>query len=301
MLMQSMVLLAAIIVISGTLLTNSLMTAKKNLHELLLTKTQIAMNNTVGDFEAWASQRVESSNTQTTWPTTFTRNIKSTCGLPTCQYWAYSQWLVTGATTGLPRQANMTTTNATALNLATAVDEQRISAQITVNIDDASGKSTFSSATREITARTLNVAPFVVITGVKDLETASGQAGSVEGDSGGYSSPKFYYQSKPDSNFPNEMTDTRIKADVDCNNSVAGRNQDNPYKDNAISIDHSVRQFGDQDWAYEVPCTPTYRNQIVVPQNLPGFQEPVGRTYSTISSDGVDHWDKGAGRPSFRN
>ena len=299
--MQSMVLLAAIIVISGTLLTSTLMTAKKSLHELLLTKTQIAMNNTVGDFEAWAIQRVQSSNTQTTWPTTFTRNIKSTCGLQTCKYWAYSQWLVTGTTTALTRQANTTANNASAINLATAVDEQRISAQITVSIDDASGKTTFSSATREITARTLNIEPYVVITGIKDLETASGQRQSVEGDSGGFNSPEQKLQATPDPTFPENLTDTRIKTDVNCDNSVASKNQGDPYADRAISVDHSVRQFGDQDWQFEVPCTPSYQNQIIVPQNLPGYEYPKGRTYGTVSSDGVDQWSKGAGHLIFRN
>lgn len=301
MLMQSMVLLAAIIVISGTLLTSTLMTAKKSLHELLLTKTQIAMNNTVGDFEAWATQRVQSSNTQTTWPTTFTRNIKSTCGLVTCPYWAYSQWLVTGATTALPRQANTTTKNASAMNLATAVDEQRISAQITVNIDDASGKTTFSSATRAITARTLNIEPYVVITGVKDLETATGQGQSVEGDSGGFNSSKQKPQATPDPTFPENLTDTRIKTEVNCDNSIANKNQADPYAYRAISVDHSIRQFGDQDWQFEVPCTPVYLNQIIIPQNLPGYEYPKGRTYGTVSSDGVDQWSKGAGHSIFRN
>lgn len=296
-----MVLLAAIIVISGTLLTNTLMTAKKSLHDLLLAKTQIAMNNSVGDFETWAVQRVRSSNTQTTWPTTFTRNIKSTCGSPTCQYWVYSQWLVTGATTLIPRQANSTTNNATAINLATAVDEQRISAQITVSIDDASGKTTFASATRDITARTLNVAPYVVITGLKDSGTASGQARSVEGDTGGFNDTKKVDLASPDGDRPASKTDTRIHTDVDCQNSRSGTDQADPYADRATSIDHSIRNFGDQDWQFEVPCMPTYAESIKVPQNLPGLVPPQGRTYGTVASDESNQWNKGAGQPSFRN
>ena len=298
--MQSMVLLAAIIVISGTLLTSTLMTAKKSLHELLLTKTQIAMNNTVGDFEAWATQRVQSNNTQTTWPTTFTRNIKSTCGLPSCQYWAYSKWLVTGATTALSQQMTTTTKNASAVNLATAVDEQRISAQITVNIDDQSGKTTYGSATREITARTLNVAPYIVVTGVKDLQTASGQARSVEGDTGGsIGTTKITYLISPNANFPADITDTRIHTDLDCVNSIAANSQADPYADKAISVDHSLRQFGDQDWQFEVPCIPSYH--VAVPHTLPGYSPPVGRTYGTVSSDGLDRWSKSTGQTVFRN
>jgi hypothetical protein len=299
--MQSMVLLAAIIVISGTLLTSTLLTAKKSLHELLLMKTQIAMNNTVSDFETWAIQRVRYSNTQTTWPTTFTRNIKATCGLPSCPYWAYSKWLVTGATTALPQQTTTTTNNASAINLATAVDEQRISAQITVTIDDASGKTTFSSATREITARTLNVTPYVVITGVKDSETAVGQVRSLEGDSGGVSDKTTKELSLPDPALPANFTDTRVSTNVDCDNSVAVKRQDNPYADVAISIDHSIRQFGDQDWQYEVPCSPSYQNNIIIPQNLPGFEMPKGRTYGTVPSDGADQWNTGTRQPVFRN
>ena len=301
MLMQSMVLLAAIVVISGTLLTNSLMTAKKSLHELLLTKTQIAMNNAVSDFETWAAQRVQSSNTQTTWPTTFTRNIKSTCSLPQCQYWAYSQWLVTGATTLLPRQVNTTAKNATAMNLATAVDEQRISAQVTVSIDDVSGKSTFSSATRQITARTLNVAPYVIITGITDSETAAGEARSVEGDSGGFDDGLRLKRTVPDANFPAMVSDTQILTDVDCVNSIAGANQDDPNADKARSVDHSIRQFGDQDWQFEVPCTPSYQNQIVVPRDLPGYQSAIGKIYGTITSDVSNQCSKGGSQTIFRN
>ena len=298
--MQSMVLLAAIIVISGTLLTSTLMTAKKSLHELLLTKTQLAMNNTVGDFEAWAAQRVQSSNTQTTWPTTFTRNIKSTCGLPSCQYWAYSKWLVTGATTALSNNMATTTKHASAENLATTVDEQRVSAQITVNIDDQSGKTTYGSATREITARTLNVAPYVVVTGVKDVQTAAGQARSVEGDTGGaVGKVKSTFLISPNSDFPAGVTDTRIHTDLDCVNSIAADNQADPYADKAKSVDHSIRIFGDQDWQFEVPCIPSY--DVAVPQNLSGFIPQVGRTYGTVSSDGQAQWNKGAGQNLFRN
>ena len=277
------------------------MTAKKSVHELLLTKTQIAMNNAVGDFETWAIQRVKSSNTQTAWPTTFTRNIKSTCGLPKCQYWAYSQWLVTGATTSLPRQETTTTKNATALNLATAVDEQRISAQITVSLDDASGKTTYSSATREITVRTLNVAPYVVITGVKDSGTAFGQARSVEGDTGGFSDPTAVDLLSPNGNYPAGKTDTRIHTDIDCLNSSSGANQDDPYADHAASVNHSIRNFGDQDWQFEIPCTPTYAKEVIVPQDLPGFLPPHGRTYGTVASDEFNKWNKGAGQPTYRN
>ena len=298
--MQSMVLLAAIIVISGTLLTSTLMTAKKSLHELLLTKTQIAMNNTVGDFEAWATQRVQSSNTQTTWPTTFTRNIKSLCGLPSCQYWTYSKWLVTGATTALSQQMTTTTKNASAVNLATAVDEQRISAQITVNIDDASGKTTFSSATRAITARTLNVAPYLVITGMKDGGTASGRVESSEGDTGGVAVSARLLFTAPDGAAPARTVDTRIRTDVDCVNSKAAHDSANPYKDMAISINHSIRQFGDQDWQFEVPCIPNYYVDTA-PPGLSGYDPPSGKTYATIPNEAdPTTWNTGSGESTFR-
>jgi hypothetical protein len=72
------------------------------------------------------------------------------------------------------------------MNLQSAViDEQRVSAQVTVRLYEHQSDKVLGSRTRYLTYRVFNSAPYAIVSGVRDGTTVNGLASSAQGDTSG--------------------------------------------------------------------------------------------------------------------
>ncbi len=304
MLLQSLVLIAAIVVVSASIMTSMLVSAKSSLHNTTAALTQTAMNMALADFSAWAASEVQKQNSQAVWPKTFTTEFRPMCPASTaqCSNYMLAKWIVTGATTvgGASAGAGAVVRPhiAIATNLAAPIDEQRISATIAIDVDDATGRQRKASATREMTARLFDAKPFVAITGVRDSSANNGTDSSSEGDSGGNPAVAGVKPTQPKSSYPSDYVDTRLATSVECVNSKVASNQRDPFNDPGVVMQY-VRGYGNLSWSFEAPCVPLYP---VPPTNAVGYIVPTNATYSTVDgSNASDPWTKGDQSAGFRN
>jgi len=311
-LIQSLVIIAAMVVLSGAILTSTLVTAKASLHHTLLAKTQTAMNDATAAFIGAAASDVRKYGTEQPWPSP-TPSSQAMCGNASspagasvpCPFLAAASWRVTGRTSAAPvsfpsPMAGSATSDAQ--NLAATIDEQRVSATIAVRITDPTGRTLLAGRSRQVTARIFNASPYVVITGSRDSTTAAGSVHAAEGDTGGFvGANKYaagYAAESPNPSQPARLVDTRIRTTVDCLNSSATFDQGNPLSlaDSGTLVDHSIRAFGNQDWSYESPCVPTYGMNISAAP--PDFTRPRGSEYQITPQSGTRAWRKGDLNPS---
>jgi len=278
MLTQALLLVAVIVMISGSILMSTIVTAKTAFHQALVGESHAAMSDATADFVTWAANRVRAANAEVSWlpikdssGRSDTSETKPLCGSTrvasdpsaACTHAMHATWMITGATTagGRPPAGGKSPAQETQVdNLARTVDEQRITAIVSVDVQSADGKRTFASESREITARTFDASPYVVVTGVRAASTINGTIRTSEGDSGGhlgnYESAYVKYQSTPNPNYPSVVTDTRIFTTVACVNSV-GFDSKNAFNEAGSHL-VPVGRDGDADWVFEMPCSPTY-------------------------------------------
>jgi len=303
MLTQALLLVAVIVMISGSILMSTIVTAKTAFHQALVGESHAAMSDATADFVTWAANRVRAANAEVSWlpikdssGRSDTSETKPLCGSTrvasdpsaACTHAMHATWMITGATTagGRPPAGGKSPAQETQVdNLARTVDEQRITAIVSVDVQSADGRRTFASESREITARTFDASPYVVVTGVRAASTINGTMHTSEGDSGGHLGFKDFgdnpTRSKPNPQHPSYFTDTRIVTDVDCVNSV-GFDSKNPHNEAGSHI-IQVGRDGDSDWSFEMPCSPTY-SPTPTP-NVPGYLAPVGNTYATVEDN----------------
>lgn len=303
MIVQGLLLIAVIAVVSGTILTTTLVTAKTALHQTLVAQSRSAMSDATVDFVSWAQARVRAGGAQTSWSprqtpslSNDTNEFKPICdatsipkdGVPACDHWEHNAWMVTGATTPAgqpPTTLRSASPGTTVSNLARTVDEQRISAIISTDIESKDGRHTYASESRQVTARIFDAPPYVVITGVRTLSSINGSLQAAEGDTGGYRQARDTYfntrsNGRPDPLHPSNLTDTRIVTTVDCVN-TGNENKQDPFavSNHADNLVIDMNRPGDADWAFQMPCDPTYRTPPV--PNV-GYIEPTGSTYATV-------------------
>lgn len=308
MIIQAFLLIAVIVVITGSILSNSLVTARAGLAQSVQAESRAAMSDATADFVTWARGRVggtvanSEGNAQTSWAPKIiagkddTKEFKAICSsttaqvqppLPACAHYEHVTWMVLGGTTAgsnvlPPNWIPSQTQEAEVRNLARTVDEQRISAILSVDVQSADGLITYSSQSREVTARIFDALPYVAITGSKDLNAIQGAAKASEGDSGGFSYKDFlnytFYNTRPTISNPAKVVDTRIITQVNCSNSSTNINRDDPRQNPAQNLLINPRKDGNLQWAFELACIP--KNPPAV--DLPAYIAPQGDVYATV-------------------
>lgn len=306
MLIQSLVLIATMLIVGGALLTSTLVSAKAALHQAVIHKSETAMSDATAQFVTWAEDYVSKYGTEAPWPSGMqpqsgpivedmcsgkiasggglsqagpssstgsssapgSSSVSGSSSAPigaspggACPLTATMQWTVTGSSaTSASRAAAQTAAISTAQNLSVSLDEQRVSATLTIIITDASGRTTFANHSRELTARIFDAMPYVAVTGSHDVSTEVGDIHASEGDTGGVGRFQSSNRSTvPTANDPSAFTDTQILTTVDCANSPTNNDQNNPQADGTrVYFDRSGRNYGNLAWAFEAPCAPTY-------------------------------------------
>lgn len=306
MLLQTLVSILIVVLLSGALLTGTLISAKVALHEAATRHVQIALAGGTGDLERWAADYVYRNHASAQWPT----SLQTTAPQPichsiqvidattqaSCSLFETTTYRVTGSTTE-PTAGNEagSSTLATADNLQTAVDEQRISAEVTATITNATG-TVLGTGTRELTVRVFDVPPWAIVTGARDVTTVIGSVHAAEGDTAGVDAngaPSDSYNATPDPVNPSQYKNTVIYAKMTCTNSVANGDQGNP------KIDNQPPGNNDMPWgvqaigrAFEAPCQPNY-GLAETPAIPAGAEIPRDANYDVGALSGPRHWLNG--------
>ena len=296
---QTLLTIASIVVLSGAILTSALVSARNALHRAVVAKTQTAMTDATSEFTFWAQQFVAEYGTEANWnahPMPVVNRPMCASGV-NCAYNATITWKITGATIGVQPANAVGQAVSVVQNMAPAVDEQRISATISVGVSDATGRRDYGGRTEEVTARVFNARPYVVITGVRDLSSDVGVVRDSEGDSGGNETlHSVAANSTPNPLRPYQYTDTVIRTTLDCVNTRTFDESDpNAIVDHGFGtglIDHSIRTGGAQSWAYQLPCTPTY-GVSAAPAAITNYIAPIGSVYQIDASNRSSNWQKG--------
>lgn len=163
----------------------------------------------------------------------------------------------------------------TANNLQRAViDEERIAGSVSVRLTDRRG-NVVAERTRFVTARVFDAAPYAIVSGMRETTTVNGWFAAAQGDSAGTPARSdgagLADAAAPDPSNPDRYRDTRINVEMDCVEESSPFDESDPFADNAAVGDDGL-PWGVSGRAFEVPCNPTYANQIM--QNAPS-----GRPY----------------------
>jgi hypothetical protein len=297
---QTLIVIASIVALSAAILTSTIVSAKNSFHQLVIAKTQTAMNDGTSQFQFWAQKFVAKYGTEADWqaqsaqPTPIFQPMCAT-NETKCTFYETLQWKVTGASSAVPAPASSSAPMSTAQNMTPAVDEQRVSATITAIVSDATGRTLYGGRTEEVTARVFNVAPYFVVTATHDLGSNSGAITSSEGDSGGVEdSVEESHYAAPTTANPSAYTDTLLKATIDCDNTTAFDETDpEATEDNGTNLlDSQFHPDGDLVWAYQMPCTPAY-GVPPAPNSATNYEQPTGNVYEIDASNSAADWQKG--------
>jgi hypothetical protein len=297
---QTLIVIASIVVLSAAILTSTIVSAKNAFHQLVIAKTQTAMNDGTSQFQFWAQKFVAKYGTEADWQAQSAQQtsiFQPMCANETanCTFFETLQWKVTGATSGVPTPASSDAPTSIAVNMTPAVDEQRISATITTIVSDATGRTLYGGRTEEVTARVFDVSPYAVITGTHDLGSISGSIQASEGDSAGVEDDNYgQHDATPILADPSAYTNTLVKATIECGNTALfdESNPESTVNDGTKLFDPRFRDGGDLVWAFEMPCTPTY-GVPAAPAWATNYVQPIGSTYQIDSSNSNTTWQKG--------
>lgn len=284
------------LVLAGAILTSTLVSAKALLHQTILTKTQTAMSDATEAFVASTQAFVKQHGSEPSrWPIS-QPTTEALCTAAagagnagvTCPYLATMNWAVTGSSATVAQANANSGAAADASYLANTIDEQRISATISVQVSNQSGTVVYGERSREITARIFDAAPYVVVTGARDISTEDGNIHSSEGDTAGalQTNDLLAGSADPNPGYPTYYTDTRILTSIDCSNSVPGTTR--PIG-NAF-FDTAFHPYGNVAWSFESSCSSANTVAIGIPI---GYTMPTGSLFIAKPANPNAPWLKG--------
>ncbi len=288
MLLQSLVLIAAMLVVTGALLMNGLYSAKAALHQRLMIASQTEMADATARFVSWARTEVEQNGSDPrNWSTMKSAEIlpcNRLLSLPqSCPVSARVHWIVSGST-----KSEDPTGRSLAENVSNLVVEHRLSATIYVTFVDDIHARIIGSSARQLTARIFAANPYVVITGTRSVNAAAGSEASSEGDSAGKysrSSQQVHHSQLPISSEPASYTYTGINVVVDCINPPNTSNTLASTSGIAQLID--LRSIGNVAFAFRVPCSPSF----TISNSPAGYAASDSNQYQEDSTISI-HWNK---------
>jgi hypothetical protein len=282
---QSLALVAVIFTLACAVLASGALAARTALERFVAHETELALRDAVARFTTDVRAIVAAQGASGPWPASQANDpyphagqqpltlCSSDAGAPACPFAYTLAWTIDGHSNagGVPAAVG----SDVASNLQRSViDEERIAGSLTVRVTDRDGR-VVAARTRTVTLRVFDAAPYAVVSGVRDLTTLAGTRGAAQGDSGGTDARDgtgvLADEPAPDPAHPDRYRDTRIKVDMNCAEESPGFNESAPFTDDAPAGDDGL-PWGVSGTAFEVPCAPTYAQQIT--QNA-----PAGRPY----------------------
>jgi hypothetical protein len=189
MLIHAMFAVLLIVAFTATILTQALVASKIALHATVARYLEAASGDAVADLTGGMQYYVKHAGAAGPWLVEGSESrsprrpvCAETVASGECPFSYDISARVTGSTTGTAPGGGTDV----ALNLQSAViDEQRVSAQVTVRLYARDSDKILGSRTRYLTYRVLNSAPYAIISGVRDGTTVNGLAASAQGDTSG--------------------------------------------------------------------------------------------------------------------
>jgi hypothetical protein len=226
MLIHAMVISLLLLVFTGTILTQAVVASKVALQASVARYLEAAAGDGVADLTAGMQYYVKYAGSAGPWQAGSGESrsprrpvCAETVAPDECPFTYDIAAHVTGSTTASPATGAGTDV---ALNLQSAViDEQRVSAQVTVHLYPRQSDKAIGSRTRYLTYRVFNSAPYAIISGVRDGTSDNGLATSAQGDTSGTPAkpvlgPGLADAHTPRTDAPDAYRDSRLQIQMVC-------------------------------------------------------------------------------------
>ena len=257
MLAQTLLIVAVTMTLGMALLTNGLISARAAFHSVVSRYADAALIDSVAQVTSNVRGFVQKNGTNGPWPSgkqTLAAGpvCDASVAAAQCPFNYQATWRINGSSSPTASPGPDVAQNLQ----VDVIDEQRLSAEVSVTLTSRSTGEVVGSKTRDLTFRVLRVSPYAVVSGSRDLTTVNGRFGAAQGDNGGTPRTTLLIGSKfndatPDPAHPDAYHDTTVKVDVTCRN-VA------PISDPMNA--NSPKQNDGLHWgaipAYEEPCVP---------------------------------------------
>ncbi|MGH7709294.1 MAG: hypothetical protein ACREM6_15475 [Vulcanimicrobiaceae bacterium] len=219
MLLQSLTLVAILVMLGGALMTEALFAVKIAYHVAVARDAAAAVERASIDATSALRDYVKVHGADGPWPSAMTTiaatPMCATAGAATCERSFTADWKITSGPLADPSSA----ATATAYNVQREIlHENRVAAVVVARIIGANGEE-LGSRTRYLTLRVLNSQPYATVTGVRDIETILGKNSSMQGDTSGTLANTAGTQRDmlaPDPTHPGYYHDTVVKASLSC-------------------------------------------------------------------------------------
>jgi hypothetical protein len=280
---QTLALVAVIFTLACAVLGSGALAARTAMDRFVAHETSLALRDAVARFTADVRAIVAAQGASGPWPASQANDpyphagsqpealCASDSGAAPCPFFYSLAWTIDGHSNadGSPAAGDAGVAN----NVQRAViDEERVAGSVSVRVTDRSGR-VVAARSRTVTLRVFDAAPYAVVSGVRELTTVDGTRAAAQGDSGGTDvrdgTGVLADEPAPDPAHPDRYRDTRIKVDMKCAEESPGFNESEPFADDAAAGDDGL-PWGVSGTAFEVPCAPTYAQQIT--QNAPAGQ-----------------------------
>jgi len=232
--------------LTGALLQNAQRAANVTLHAAVAHYAEATLADGVADFTGGLAAYVAQRGSAGPWPSgTSTSAPKSACAAAAVQTTCQFRYIVSAAITGASVPAGISGGEAAANLQSAAIDEQRVSAAVTVTVIGADGVA-LGSRTRALTYRVFSSAPFAIVSGSRDSAAVEGAQSTAQGDTGG-----AIAAGTP----PTAVSadDTRIHVRLTCSTVVADVV---PFVNDQQPVGNDGLPWGNAPQAaYETPCT----------------------------------------------
>jgi hypothetical protein len=239
-------IVAFIVTLTGAVLENNLRAAKGTLNAAVARFSDVTMTDGVADFTHGLARVVRLNGAGGPWSfEPSTSALKSSCAAALTADCPFRYRIRATITAGSGSAASGAGDSASNLQAA-IINEQRVSASVTVTIVGSTG-ATLGTRTRFLTYRVFDTAPYAVISGSRDSATVNGAASAAQGDSGGAAGTPV-----ADAASPGGFDDTRIHVRLTCRtiieNVVPFSNDQQPAGNDGLPWGNAAQA------AYEAPC-----------------------------------------------
>jgi hypothetical protein len=241
-------IVAFMLALTGALLENSMRGAKAALGAAVARYSDITMADAVADFTHGLAGVVERNGAGGPWSSEpSTSALKSACAAETPASCPFHYRIRATITAGSSSAAAGGADAASNLQAA-VINEQRVSARVTVTIVGSTG-ATLGTRTRFLTYRVFDTTPYAVISGSRDSAAAIGAASAAQGDSGGAPGTSGVDPASPAAS---GFDDTRIHVRLTCRTIIKGvvpfTNDQQPAGNDGLPWGNAAQA------AYEAPC-----------------------------------------------